>query len=438
MIDEKRILQDIETLAGFNSTPGEGVTRFSYSEEDRLARDYLISRMEEAGLAVRTDPIGTIFGRLEGSHGRVEPDGQVEPEDLKDADPALSPILTGSHIDTVLHGGKYDGVVGTVCALEALRSIREDSAESGKVAGVNAPTLRPLEMIVFPEEEGANFGSPLAGSKALTGIYTAGDLKKFINDRGVSMYDAAKSFGLDPDAMPSHILRPGDVHAMIEVHVEQSIVLDRKSLPVGIVTGIAGMRWIKVTLDGEPNHAGATPMTYRHDPMPGAAELALAVEQAAVEAGPTTVGSSAKITCTPNVPNVIPQRVELYLDIRDVNRSGMDHVIARVREKLYEIETRRGLGCTMEITGSVEPTACAPGIIDALKKSAGRSGIPFIEMTSGALHDTAIMAGVSDIGMLFVPSINGRSHVPEENTAIEDIRKGCTVLEGALLELAAR
>lgn len=433
MIDEKRILQDIETLAGFNSTPGEGITRFSYSREDRQARDYLISRMEEAGLTVRTDPIGTIFGRLEGSHGRVEP------EDLKDADPStLPPILTGSHIDTVVHGGKYDGVVGTVCALEALRSIREDSAESGKVAGGNAPTLRPLEMIVFPEEEGANFGSPLAGSKALTGIYTAKDLKKLINDQGVGMYDAARDFGLDPDAMPSHILRPGDVHAMIEVHVEQSIVLDREALPVGVVTGIAGMRWIKVTIDGEPNHAGATPMAYRHDPMPGAAELALAVEQAAREAGPTTVGTSAKINCIPNVPNVIPRRVELYLDIRDVRREGMKHVITRVREKLDELETNRGLRCSMEITGSVEPTACAPGIINALKKSAGRSGIPYMEMTSGALHDTAIMAQVADIGMLFVPSIDGRSHVPEENTTIEDIRKGCEVLEGALLELAAR
>jgi len=406
--DPDRLSCRIETLAGFNDTPGAGVTRFTFSEMDRRARDYLCGEIERAGLAIRTDGIGNIFARLEGSN------------------PDLPPVMSGSHIDSVPRGGKYDGVVGVVCALEALEIIQAEGIVPG----------RPLELVIFSEEEGPNFGSPLAGSKALTGVYTPEILKTLVNDRGISMYQAAKTAGYDPDSLSAHPMKPGDVHAMIEVHVEQSIVLDSEGISLGVVTGIAGMRWVKVTLQGQPNHAGATPMNYRHDPMAGAAELISAAERTAHEAGPTAVATAGKILCDPNVPNVIPASVELSLDLRDVNREKMDWMLERLEAETEKICNRRGLEYDWSVAGRTEPSACSPRIMDALKDAAKDRGIECMEMTSGALHDTAVLAALTEIGMLFVPSIGGRSHVPEENTSICDIANAANVLTDALIRLS--
>ncbi len=407
-ISEKSLKDEIEQLAAFNSSPGKGISRLSYSTEDRMARDYLLGLMDEAGMTTWTDPVGNIFGRLEGI--------------IAD----LPPVMSGSHIDTVLCGGKYDGVVGVLCALEALRSIRESGTSF----------QRPLQMVIFVEEEGPNFGSPLAGSKSLTGIYSPEHLKTLKNREGVSMHDAAVRFGLRPKEMPNHTLKRGDIYAMVEVHIEQSIVLDRESISAGIITGIAGMRLARVSFTGESNHAGATPMNYRKDPMLGAAELMLALEKSARTTHPSTVGTSAKIFCVPNMHNVIPERVELYLDIRDVEQDGIDNMLEGLESSCREIASRRALGCQINVFGDVEPSICSPNVVKALKSSADSLEIPYREMTSGALHDTAVMAAITDIGMLFLPSIGGRSHVPEEETKIEDISKGCEILAGALLRLA--
>ncbi len=407
-IEKDRLSAMIEKLAAFNSTPGKGITRFTYSQEDRLAREYLTGVMGEAGLSVRTDPVGNIFGRLEGREAE------------------LAPVLSGSHIDTVPHGGKYDGAVGVVCAVEALRAIVENGLKP----------KRPIEAAVFVEEEGPNFGSPLAGSKALIGEYSPEDLTKLVNRDGLSMFESAVRFGLQPDKMPDHVLQKNDIHAMVEVHVEQSLVLDKESVSAGVVTGISGMRLLRVTLKGESNHIGATPMIYRKDPLPAAAELMLAVEKAAREAYPSTVAGSGKLLCSPNVPNVIPERIEIYFDIRDVRKEGIEGVMKALENSCAEICARRGLDFHIEMYGTVEPAACAPRIVSALKSSADSLKIPYIEMTSGALHDAAVMAAVSDVGMLFLPSIGGRSHVPEEETRIDDIEKGCEILAESLIKLA--
>ena len=271
-INARRLMSRIEELSRFNRTPGEGVTRFSYSAEDKEARKYLLSLFNAAGLGVSVDGVGNIRARLEGS----SPDAPA--------------ILSGSHIDTVLHGGKYDGAVGTLGALEAVQTV----AESG------APHSHPLEVIIFAEEEGSNFGSTLSGSKALVGKYGVDEMKKLKNPEGTSMYDMAKNAGYEPDSMPSYRLRPETVKAMIELHIEQSVVLESKGISVGIVEAVAGIKAMEIRLKGVSNHAGATPMNLRQDPMVAAAHLIAQVETLAKGTGTgSTVATSAESSASP-------------------------------------------------------------------------------------------------------------------------------------------
>jgi len=226
-INARRLMNHLEELSRFNRTPGEGVTRFSYSAEDEEARKYLLSLFNAAGLGVSRDGVGNIRARLEGSR----PDAPV--------------VLSGSHIDTVLHGGKYDGAVGTLGALEAVQTVAESGAQHS----------HPIEVIVFAEEEGSNFGSTLSGSKALVGKYGVDEMKKLKNPEGKTMYDMARDAGYDPDSMPSHLLRPELVKAMIELHIEQSVVLESTGIPVGIVRAVAGIQALEIRVKGASNHA---------------------------------------------------------------------------------------------------------------------------------------------------------------------------------------
>ena len=408
---KERLVAHIRTLAELTSTPGKGCTRLSFSTEYRKAAHYLTKEMEALDLQVSVDPVGNIRGRLAGTQ------------------PELPPLLTGSHIDSVFNGGNYDGVVGVVCALEALAVLRK----------TGFLPERSIELIIFVEEEGPNFGSPLTGSKALVGQYDTEKLKDLINREGISFYQAAREYGLDPDSMSAALLAPGDVYGMIEVHVEQSIVLDSQQIPLGLVTGIAGMRWVKVGLTGTANHAGATPMNFRSDPLAGAAEIISEVEKTArFSAGQRTVATVGRIDCQPNAPNIIPESVELTVDVRDSETAGIETVISRLSAKTEELASRRGLSVAIEERKVADPTPCSPLIVDALKAAADDCGYPYLEMMSGALHDAAIMASIAPTGMLFLPSIDGRSHVPEERTEIEDITKGCDVLIGALKALTAQ
>jgi hydantoinase/carbamoylase family amidase len=406
--EESRVRRDIESFASCNASPGNGVTRFTYSEEDRRAREYFFRRAGELGLETRIDPFGNIFARMRG------------------ADPALAPVLTGSHLDTVLHGGRYDGAAGVAAALESFRIL----SASGIVP------KRPLEIVVFVEEEGPYFGSPLSGSRALTGVYGLEKLKALKNPEGVSMYEAARAFGLEPDALPSCVLRQGDARAMIEVHVEQSVVLERDGFRLGIVSGIAGMRWLNIRLTGKANHAGATPMGYRQDALLAAARVIVEVEKAArTEGAPSAVATVGRLDCRPNTPNVIPGEVEFTVDIRDTRTEGIEGINARILELLGELEKENGITFSIRTAGSIAPTVCSPLVAAALAGAARDLGVPAKSMPSGALHDAAVMAGITDIGMLFLPSKGGRSHVPEEETAISDIALGAEVLARALLEL---
>ncbi|MDD5515619.1 MAG: Zn-dependent hydrolase [Synergistales bacterium] len=404
-----RIRRDIETICAFNATPGYGYTRFSYSREDALAREYLLEECSKLGLSVTVDGVGNIRARREGE------------------DPGAPSVMAGSHIDTVLHGGKFDGLAGTVGALEAIRTIVE----------ADIRLKHPVELVVFSEEEGSNFSLPLAGSKAMVGRHGPEDLKKAKSPGGRSMSEAAKNAGYNPDDLPFQVLRPEDVKAMLELHIEQSVVLDSQGLPVGIVEAIAALRLFETEISGVPNHAGATPMNLRKDPMVAAARVIAKIRDLARETpSGTTVGTVGRIFCEPNVSNVIPGKVRFTLDARDVDEPSLEGFVQAVRKTLQEESKSQGVVSEMRFLGGSKAVFLPPEITSLIENTANEREIPFMRMNSGAGHDSCLLATVTRVGMIFVPSIGGRSHVPEEDTRYEDLERGCNLLLGTLIKLA--
>jgi len=407
--NKDRIRLDIETIAGFNSTPGQGTTRFTYSDEDIKAREYLIKEMERTGLKVSVDQMGNIRARLDGK------------------DDSLPIVMTGSHIDTVTNGGNFDGVAGVSAGLEALRTLVENKFQ---------PECS-IELIVFVEEEGPNFKFPLAGSRILTGKFPVSSLKKHFNSKGVSMHDAAVARGFDPSDMRRHLFKEGEIKAMIELHIEQSVVLDELSVPVGVVGAVAGRKWIEIEIAGKSNHAGATPMNFRNDPMDGAAKVIASLRDIVTEsANPTTVGTVGKIDCFPNEPNVIPEKVCFTVDVRDIEKDGIEIVERELVELTEETCEKHGLEFSSRVLSETEPIIFSKKVVESIIESAKDKCIEYIEMNSGALHDSCLMAEITDVGMIFVPSVGGRSHCAEETTDYEDIKKGADVLLGALIKIS--
>jgi len=406
----ERIRNDIQYISKFNTTSGDGTTRFSYTEEDKKVREYLIKEMEKIGLNITVDPIGNIRGKMEGK------------------DSSLPSVMAGSHIDTVEHGGNFDGVAGVISALEALRVMKEN----------NYKPEHSLEIIVFVEEEGPNFNFPLGGSRIITGAYSVDDLKKQINANGVSMYEAAEKFGLNPEKMNDFLIDKGDIKAMIELHIEQSVVLDELNIPVGVVQAAAGRKWIEIEILGDSNHAGATPMKFRRDAMVGASKIISKVDEITTEkAFESTVATVGKINCYPNVPNVIPEKVVFVLEIRDTDKNGIEIVKNEVEKNIEVICDKLNLKYKIKELSKTEPIIFSDKVLNILKESAEEQNIKYKRMNSGALHDACLMANVTDVGMIFVPSIKGRSHCPEEFTNYEDIKIGADVLLGALKKLSS-
>lgn len=405
----ERIIKDIEYITEITATPNLGCTRFSYSKEDREVREYLIDEMEKFGLVVKVDGVGNI-------RAKYIDDNEGKPS-----------IMMGSHIDTVANGGKFDGLTGVVTALEVIRVIKEN----------NIKLKNPIELIVFAEEEGSNFGITMLGSKALIGAYQLEDLKKIKNDEGISSYQMMKDFGLDVDNIENEVLKKEEIKAMIELHVEQGGILDSKKIPLGIVEAIVGMRTYKVTLKGVPNHAGSTPMHLRKDPMVGAAEIISYLEEVAkAKALSNTVATVGKIHCLPNASNVIPGEVEFYVDIRDVETKGIEIVAEELINKVKEIEKKHELKAIVDLVGESDCVKLSPKIVSSIEKTALENEYVFIKMNSGAVHDSAMLTETTDVGMIFVPSINGRSHCPQECTEFEDIKLGCDLLLNTVINIA--
>lgn len=408
-VKRDRLMSRINSLAKFNETPGCGVTRYSYSTLDKQARAYIREICEEISLNVYVDQIGNIRARYQGM------------------DDSLAPVWIGSHIDSVRNGGKYDGIVGVISALEVLNVFFEH----------NIRPVRPVELVIFAEEEGSNFGTTMLGSKALVGKCSKDYLKKLKNEGGETAYEVIKGFGLQPDEVEKCRLNPSDVYAMVEMHIEQGAVLDKEGLTIGVVQAIAGMCTYRIIIHGSSDHAGSTPMDMRRDPMTAAAKLICDIEEYVKRnVYHTTVATIGEIECQPNKPNVIPQKVQFSVDIRDVHQDGMERVISFIREKGKKIEAETGVVIEIAEVGKSKCIQLSQRIAGIIEEVTVEKGYPYKCMNSGAVHDAAMITEVTDVGMIFVPSVDGRSHTVEEYTEAGDIKKGADILLETVKRLA--
>ncbi|MFB3883954.1 MAG: Zn-dependent hydrolase [Thermodesulfobacteriota bacterium] len=403
-----RIQKDIEVINSFNTTSERGITRLTFSKPYMAARSYVIEELRKIGAEIFDGAAGNVRGRLEGS------------------DKGRPAVMMGSHIDTVFQGGRFDGVVGVVSALEAARVIVENGIAH----------RHPIDVVVFAEEEGARFQSILLGSRAWTGEVNLNDLVRFKDKEGVSYTDAMEQLGV-PMAENS-ILCPDQIQAMLEVHIEQSVVLEKKGISVGVVEAIAGIKQFTVTLEGVANHAGGTPMNLRFDAMQGAARIISAVEEiASHEVSPNTVATVGVLECEPGQVNVIPGRVRFTIDVRDTDPGLIDKASKKVMAAITGTCQDRRLTCDITPRSDTPPVRLSKRIVRLIEGAAERKEVEVTRITSGALHDSSVMAEITEVGMIFVPSKGGRSHCPEEWTELKDIKLGADILLETVTDLAS-
>lgn len=408
-ISKENIAKGLNTLNTFNSTEGNGTTRVLFTDEEVKAREYIKSLMQECGLTVTEDAIGNIFGTLEGT------------------DPTLSPVWSGSHIDTVLNAGMFDGMAGVISAIEALRAIKESGLEH----------KRNLTAIVYTSEEPTRFGISCIGSRAMAGHLTLEDSKKMKDEQGISLYDLLVKLGFPIDKFDEVKKEKDDVFASVELHIEQAAVLDRLKLPVGVVEGICGASYINVTVKGVQEHAGSTPMDIRKDPMCAASEIILETEKAANEISSiNAVATVGKLNVFPNAANVIPGQVDFVIDIRDVDMASKDGVIKRIISFMEKVASERGVKIEYTVTGNDVPRMSDKRIVKILEEHCKEMKLPYKKMVSGAYHDSLLVAEFAPMAMIFVPSKDGISHHKAEFTEMADIACGAELLANTLFDLA--
>jgi len=401
-VDAKRIEQHITKLAEFGKTAEGGVHRVAYSDEDVAARKYIIALMETAGLDVRIDAAGNIVGRRQGNEN------------------SLPPIMSGSHIDTVPHGGKYDGAVGVLSAIECVRVLFEK----------NILTRHPLEVIVFTDEEGG-----LVGSRAMNGTLTSEALSE-MSHSGMTVRDGIKALGGDPDNLGSVKRQKGDIRAFLEIHIEQGRILETKDIDIGVVEGIVGIAWWDVTIEGYANHAGTTPMNMRQDSLLAAAQLILAVNKVVTSVEGSQVGTVGRINAEPGAPNVIPGKVVMSLELRDLSADKIQSLFRTIEQEAILISKKSGTQIKFDpIDAMAVPAPTDPAIRRQIAESAGELELTAHYMPSGAGHDAQDMAKIAPTGLIFIPSVRGVSHSPKEFSHMSDIVNGANVLLKTILKI---
>lgn len=406
MLKSSRVESHIQHMSGYSTTTGDaGVTRLSFSEEYAQACQHLINYAENLGLYTSIDKHGNLFFELVGN------------------DTQKGTVMVGSHIDSVKNGGQFDGVLGVICGLESIERLIERGF---------APK-RSIVLVAFIEEEGVSFNCPLAGSKLFTGYLSSDDEIKLVNYEGQAFSQLADNLAFRLE-LPVINHKYQDVRYMLELHIEQGPVLENEGIPVGIVESIAGSYSYKVKLSGEAGHAGTVPMGLRLDALACAAEIISDIEEYAKSKG--IVATVGYISCIPNVMNIVPGEVIFNIDMRSgdgillkTSHQGIENIVSRVA-------TSRGLVKEVSVTGHSTPVKLSGALVQILESSAHENRVTTKRMKSGALHDAAIMGGVSESGMIFVPSRNGISHNPKEWTDFDDIEPGLTVLFDALQNLS--
>jgi len=406
VIQEERLWQRLMELGEIGRQPTGGITRLSFTKEERAAKEKVAAYMKEAGLFVYEDAAGNLIGRKEGT----DKDAPV--------------VLVGSHLDSVYNGGMFDGPLGVLAAVEVVQTMNENGVE----------TKHPIEVVAFTDEEGARFRFGMIGSRAMAGALSADELN-YQDANGVSVAEAMQEAGLNPHHIGKAARKPGSVKAYVELHIEQGRVLEEANLPVGIVTGIAGLVWVKFTVEGKAEHAGATPMPLRRDPLVAAAQIIEVIEQEAKETG-TTVGTVGQLHVFPGGINIIPERVEFVLDLRDLDAAVRDNVLQSINEQAQKIGKERNVKVTTELLQEMPPVLCSELVQNAAKEACQKLGLDVFSLPSGASHDGVQLVGLCPIGMIFVRSQDGVSHSPDEWSTKEDCAAGANVLYHTVLRLA--
>jgi len=395
-------MQRIFALAEISPIDGGGNCRLALTDDDRDGRDLVVSWMRDLGLQIGVDAIGNVIGVWNVGEGLA--------------------VLSGSHIDTVRTGGKYDGNLGVIAALEVI--------ETCQLSGYTP--RRPLAVGIFTDEEGARFAPDMLGSLVYVGGLALEEALDILAIDGPRLGDELARIGY-AGPLPCPGIAP---HAFVELHVEQGPTLEAKGIRIGAVTGVQGISWQEITITGQSNHAGTTPMSMRHDPAYVAAEITVFVRKLAIRYGANQVCTAAKIDLYPNLINVVPARVTITLDIRNTEETLLQRAEAEIATFVKEIATSEGVTITTKTLARFEPVVFDERVINCVEQIAVDLGNTTQRMPSGAGHDAQMLARVCPSGMIFVPSVKGISHNPAEHTSPEDLAAGANVLLQVMLTLA--
>jgi beta-ureidopropionase / N-carbamoyl-L-amino-acid hydrolase len=410
LVNGGRLREHIERLSLFGRPAGgtfaDGVSRVAYSDADVAGRRYVMELMEAAGLKPRIDAAGNISARRAGS------------------DDSLPPVLFGSHIDSVPNGGNFDGDLGSLAAIETVQTLNEQKIQ----------TRRPLEVVIWTNEEGVAFNNGLAGSRAAAGRLDPGELDTVWN--GMVKRDAIRKIGGNPDRIAEARRAPGSFHCYVELHIEQGGTLERDGVPVGVVEGIVAIDRYDAEIRGFANHAGTTPMPERHDALVAASYLTIAVNEIVRAEPGRQVGTVGQIAVTPNAPNVVPGRVVQTIELRDLSAGKIQKLAAQIRARAAEIARNTGTQIELKPVAHHDAGLATASVQEAIEAASGKLGLKTKRLPSGAGHDAQAMSTLGPMGMIFIPSVGGISHSPKELSRWEDCANGANVLMRTVLALA--
>jgi len=404
-VDEERFRGAFEAYSAIGETDRDGLHRLALSEADERVRDRFVDDLEALGLDVRVDELGNTFGRRPGT------------------DPDAAPILIGSHLDSQPSGGRYDGQLGVLVALETLRAMEDEGVR----------TTRPIEIVDWTNEEGARFKPAMTGSGAYAGVHDVDEVLATTDDDGRTVEEALAAIGYRGD----RACGPDEVpHAYLELHVEQGPVLEERGDAIGVVEGIKGMTWLEATIEGAADHAGPSPMHSRSDALVAAADVVTGVRRLAGHLGDDVVTTVGEFDVTPGSVNVIPSAVSFTVDLRSYDDDTVAAGVDRVREELRAACEREGCAFELEQLWRIGHTEFADRVRDVIADAADARGLSHHRLVGGAGHDASYMADLTDAGLVFVPSVDGVTHNEAEFTEWPDVVAGLETFADATERLA--